>query len=706
MIRLSRRIIFLLIFVLTIVSNLPAQKTVFSGRVIDEQSGEPLSGADVYFQFLKAGTTTDDDGFFKLSVSAEISPKDSLIVDFLGYRTVKIAVLKLRKSQVIYLRPLKLQLKETIEVEAERLNLSRLDVPHKGESVLQSELQRYASSELSDILKKFPSVRLEGNEIDGKQIQIRGSNSNEINVYLDGILLNDLSGSNAADLSIVPVDNISRIEIHKSAHLLLTGGGAFGGVINLVTRQPSERKFRLKSKIGSFMSRRYSGSVDIPFGKNFAASYYGQYSKMNPEIEYFPDERISFEKSKNDNIRMKKSYHYLNLFYHRPSFTSNLKLFYYNLNYKKPGWHDSRTTFLLGNQYQLPNAFNLSLSYIRNRDEVQRYQVKTSRNLYQYDSQRLNVRVAKSFKFKRGSLQSVSEYWHERLTRKTSISDSGNILPIERMFFYDNRLNSSLVYSFNDRYDSLSTIKWRVFFGLRGDVSASGYRDFTNSWGAKINWRKNNHLFSAYLSYGRNARYPTLFEIAYNQDFVVNSLGDTSKASLEPEYSQSYDMGITVTSDFASFVLPQIQYDFSFFYRTIYNKLLKQPFGEYIIQSQLGRNRTSGFEASVRFKNMLGFVNIQAALTRLYISDRLLYEYKPDLSYNLQAELIRRQLYFSANYFYEGKSYGWYFDKLNRLRTNRLKGFYDLRHGFDFRISDKNRAAQAAVPVFGLQYSG
>ena len=61
-----------------------------SGRVIDSDTGEPIPSANVYYESQRhVGTTTDRRGRFTLRVSGR---RDTLVVSFVGYETVKRAV--------------------------------------------------------------------------------------------------------------------------------------------------------------------------------------------------------------------------------------------------------------------------------------------------------------------------------------------------------------------------------------------------------------------------------------------------------------------------------------------------------------------------------------------------------------------------------------------------------------------------------------
>lgn len=62
--------------------NSYAQETIVSGKVIDAETGDPVPFANVFFTGTTIGTTTDFDGFFKLSAN---EPGDSLSASYVGY---------------------------------------------------------------------------------------------------------------------------------------------------------------------------------------------------------------------------------------------------------------------------------------------------------------------------------------------------------------------------------------------------------------------------------------------------------------------------------------------------------------------------------------------------------------------------------------------------------------------------------------------
>ena len=84
-------------------------------------------------------------------------------------------------------------------------------------------------------------------------VSIRGSNSNQVLILLDGIRLNDpsQSGVNLANISLA---NIDTIQVLRGADSAVYGDGAFGGVVNLLTRRDASTSPRLDGRVtyGSF----------------------------------------------------------------------------------------------------------------------------------------------------------------------------------------------------------------------------------------------------------------------------------------------------------------------------------------------------------------------------------------------------------------------------------------------------------------------
>ena len=109
---------------------------------------------------------------------------------------------------------------------------------------------------VSDLLRQTPGVTVTRNGGPGTttSVNIRGGDSDQTVALIDGVKLNDPSspggGFNFGNLLI---GNIARIEVLRGAQSVLWGSQAIGGVVNLITRQPTEQlTINARAEGGSF----------------------------------------------------------------------------------------------------------------------------------------------------------------------------------------------------------------------------------------------------------------------------------------------------------------------------------------------------------------------------------------------------------------------------------------------------------------------
>lgn len=99
-------------------------------------------------------------------------------------------------------------------------------------------------------------------------------------VLVDGRRVNeiDLSG---VDWTQIPIDQIERIEIIRGTGTVLYGDSAVGGVINIITKTPSQKPaFSAGSSLGSYNMKKGQFSLSGGQGK-VAASFYGDYNSTD-----------------------------------------------------------------------------------------------------------------------------------------------------------------------------------------------------------------------------------------------------------------------------------------------------------------------------------------------------------------------------------------------------------------------------------------
>ncbi len=120
----------------------------------------------------------------------------------------------------------------------------RLDKVGSSITILTlSDIRRSQVSGTTELLATTPGLTFSRNGAQGKttSIYIRGAESDQTVVLIDGVKLNDPSstggGFNAANLLL---GDIARIEVLRGAQSTLWGSQAIGGVINTITRTPTE----------------------------------------------------------------------------------------------------------------------------------------------------------------------------------------------------------------------------------------------------------------------------------------------------------------------------------------------------------------------------------------------------------------------------------------------------------------------------------
>ncbi|WP_298308752.1 TonB-dependent siderophore receptor [uncultured Erythrobacter sp.] len=127
-----------------------------------------------------------------------------------------------------------------------------------GESVTvitEDEIVERQSSEVIDLLRTVPGVTFNRNGGIGTAagVSIRGAQSVQTVVLIDGIKLNDPSTIGAGfDFGPLLTGNISRVEVVRGSQSVLYGNEAIGGVVNLLTREPTD-------ELGVFARAEYGG---------------------------------------------------------------------------------------------------------------------------------------------------------------------------------------------------------------------------------------------------------------------------------------------------------------------------------------------------------------------------------------------------------------------------------------------------------------
>lgn len=224
----------LIMSALFVLSTLPGFAQMAVEGTIRGVDKEILPSASVYCKQLDIGTTTDEKGFYSLSM-----PQGTyqLHFSFMGYETqekkVKITDRPVRMN--VSLKESPVSLDDVLVVgksKARQIREQAMPV-----HVLQIEKISGAVNSMSDVLSKTAGITLRNSGGVGStsRISVRGLEGKRIGIFIDGLPLSDNSEYNG--LNAIPVDVIERIEVYKGIVPAKFGGSAIGGAINIVLKE-------------------------------------------------------------------------------------------------------------------------------------------------------------------------------------------------------------------------------------------------------------------------------------------------------------------------------------------------------------------------------------------------------------------------------------------------------------------------------------
>ena len=121
--------------------------------------------------------------------------------------------------------------------------------------ITKDEIEEKNFSTFGELLQNEVGVNVRRNGTIGavESVSIRGASSLQTLVLIDGRRINDI-GMGGTDFTAIPAAAIERVEIIKGAGAAVYGTGAFGGVLNVITKKASQTSPLIDAKIsyGSF----------------------------------------------------------------------------------------------------------------------------------------------------------------------------------------------------------------------------------------------------------------------------------------------------------------------------------------------------------------------------------------------------------------------------------------------------------------------
>ena len=254
-IKKAKTVTFLMVLFATLTAN--AQSFILSGNIVDKQQN-PLIGATVVIQEIKKGTSTDAEGAFKLNL-----PKGTytMQVSYIGYQTVYQTILANKNQHITIQLAEGKNILDEVLVAAVRVKATA-PVTHSNLSK-KDIAKRNLGQDIPMLLNYLPSVVSSsdaGAGIGYTYLNVRGSDSERINVTINGIPYNDAESQgtfwvNMGDFA----SSTQSLQLQRGVGTSTNGSGAFGASLNILTDAISEEAFgEISNSVGSFNTKKHT----------------------------------------------------------------------------------------------------------------------------------------------------------------------------------------------------------------------------------------------------------------------------------------------------------------------------------------------------------------------------------------------------------------------------------------------------------------
>ncbi|QDL10219.1 TonB-dependent receptor [Brasilonema octagenarum UFV-E1] len=482
------------------------------------------------------------------------------------------------------------------------------------------EMEAQGARTVREALRFLPGILPDGTvgtEVNALSGQfIRGSNSEQVLILLDGRPINNLGGG-GFDLSEITTNNIERVEVLPGGGSTLYGSDAVGGVINIITRRPTEK---VTTQAGVTLGAYGLNEQTIQnSGKIGDISWVVGYNRTEADNNYpFSIPEANFEGTRKNNDTLYNNFNVkleANLGKRNTLTVSSL---YLNKNQGVPGgvpipepqfgqgyfnsltdnnrkYTDQVLTDLtwnskLGGGNDSLITARVYADFLNTRFE-NRSGTLSSQRRFDNEQTSYGIQTQHSWKFaKNQTLVYGFDY------RNTSARNSTfNYSTEQQTLSYDDSLDQGALFA---RYEINFTPSFSVNLGLRQDFSSLADGSFTSpSVGARWTISDSTNLRANYI---RNFRAPTLFNLyARGSTFVGNP-------NLKSENGDSYDIGIDQKLwDFGLLRL-------TFFSNTISDLIAYNFAVPVATYENIGLVRTTGIEAALNVqlaKNVYAFAN-------------------------------------------------------------------------------------------------
>ena len=588
------RTILFIFFLIICLTNLFAQNT-FKAIIKNEKTTETLASVSVFVVNSQLNSTTDKNGL----VIIENMPngKQTIVFSLIGYRKKEKTINFPQNETIeILLEPTAEELEEVKITSTTRSSRNFKNIPTRIEIISGEELDEKSSMQpgnIKMILTESTGIQTQQtSQVSGSaSIRIQGLDGKYTQLLQDGFPLYSGFASGLSILQIPPL-NLKRVEVIKGSTSTLYGGGAIAGLINLITKEPTEKR-----EISFLANINQTQALDL------SAFYAEKYKKTGLTIYASNNSQKAYD-TNNDGFSDIPKFN---------RFTFNPKFFYYP---------NSKTSFSLGLNTGFENRIGGDMVVINDKpNSINTFFERNDSNRYSTQAKFERIFDNKNILTIKNSLG----YFNRKIERQTYNFDGNQIATFTEINFLvpneksewnmgttlvsDNFKQTNIV---ADKLDySNSSVGFFVqnnFIATEKFIVESGLRiDFTNRNNVFVLPRvsllyKMNEKLTSRFGGGLGYKTPTVFsEETEEKAFQnINSL-DFAKVNPEKSYGLNADINYKTT------IFEEINFSINqmFFYTIINKPLVLNPVlftTNFTFENANGNIETKGFETNMKFR--------------------------------------------------------------------------------------------------------
>ena len=260
------------IIIFVFISTISFAQNSFKAIIKDKESGEPLPGATAVIKGGTLGATANAEGI--LEIQNVPNGEQSIEVSFVGYKSESLELtfpLTTNDPVVVELGAGHEELEEIV-ISSTRSSRTIADIPTRVEFIAGEELEEKANMKPGDIrmlLNESTGIQTQQTSATSANasIRIQGLDGRYTQILKDGFPLYSGFSGGLGLLQTPPLD-LKQAEVIKGSSSTLYGGGAIAGLVNLISRIPTdEREFRFLANGTSAKGLDLSGFYGQKFGK-------------------------------------------------------------------------------------------------------------------------------------------------------------------------------------------------------------------------------------------------------------------------------------------------------------------------------------------------------------------------------------------------------------------------------------------------------